>query len=145
MHSEKMKGSYIKAYVWKSFRMASRNFITIYIEILAPPHVKFRPGVKFSVSTRVEKNWCHTWVSTHDKTNIFYFISPGVKLYLQRFAAYFTKMLYGKRRFVCRLQDYIKTTMLDFINKISSMFNFKTFKIVLLTAIDSKIVAASLY
>ena len=131
MHSEKMKGSYIKAYVWKSFRMASRNFITIYIEILAPSRVKFRPGVKFSISNRVEKNWCHTWVSTHGKTNIF--------------LLHFTKMLYGKRRFVCGLQDHIKTTMLDFINKISSMFNFKTFKIVLLTAIDSKIVAASLY
>ena len=44
-----------------------------------------------------------------------------------------------------QLQDYIKTMMLDFINKRSTMFNFKTFKIVLLATINSKIVTASLY
>ena len=43
-----------------------------------------------------------------------------------------------------QLQD-IKTMMLDFINKRSKMFNFKTFKIVLLAINNSKIVAASLY
>ena len=32
-----------------------------------------------------------------------------------------------------QLQDYIKTMMLDFINKRSKTFNFKTFKVVLLT------------
>ena len=42
-----------------------------------------------------------------------------------------------------QLQDYIKTMMLDFINS-SKMFNFKTFKIVLLATINSIIVAASL-
>ena len=42
--------------------------------------MKFRPNVKFSVLTQVETS--------------FY---PGVKMYLQRFAAYFTKMFYGKR------------------------------------------------
>ena len=29
-----------------------------------------------------------------------------------------------------QLQDYIETMMLDFINKESKMFNFKTFEIV---------------
>ena len=43
-----------------------------------------------------------------------------------------------------QLQNYIKTIMLDFINKRSKMFNFKTFKIVLLATINSKIVTASL-
>ena len=43
-----------------------------------------------------------------------------------------------------QLQDYIKTMMLDFINKRSKMFNFKTFKIVLLATIYSTIVTASL-
>ena len=38
-----------------------------------------------------------------------------------------------------QLQDYIKTMMLDFIKKRSKMFNFKTFKIVLLATINSKI------
>ena len=33
-----------------------------------------------------------------------------------------------------QLQDYIKTMMLDFLSKRSKMFNFKTFKIVLLAA-----------
>ena len=36
-----------------------------------------------------------------------------------------------------QLQDYIKLMMLDFINKTSKMFNFKTFKIVLLATINS--------
>ena len=43
-----------------------------------------------------------------------------------------------------QLQDYIKTMMLDFINNRSKMYNFKTFKVVLLATINSKIVAASL-
>ena len=42
------------------------------------------------------------------------------------------------------VKDYIKTIMLDFINKRSKMFNFKTFKIVLLATINSKIVTALL-
>ena len=43
-----------------------------------------------------------------------------------------------------QLQDYIKTMMLDFINKKNKMFNLKTFEIVLLATIHSKIVTASL-
>ena len=43
-----------------------------------------------------------------------------------------------------QLEDYIKTMMLDFINKTIKMFNFKTFKIVLLATINSKIVIAPL-
>ena len=45
--------------------------------------------------------------------------------------------------FHVQLHDYIKTVMLDFINKKSKMFNFKTFKIVLLATINSIIVTAS--
>ena len=48
---------------------------------------------------------------------------PSLKLYLERFEAYFTKMFYGK---CMQLQDYIKTMMLDFVNKRSKIFNFKT-------------------
>ena len=36
-----------------------------------------------------------------------------------------------------QLQDYIKTILLDFIHKRSKMFNFKTFKIVLLATTNS--------
>ena len=43
-----------------------------------------------------------------------------------------------------QLQDYIKTKMLDFINKRSMMFSFKTFKIVLLATINLKILTVSL-
>ena len=42
-----------------------------------------------------------------------------------------------------QLQDYIETIMLDFINKRSKIFNFKTFKIAFAT-INSKIVTSSL-
>ena len=60
------------------------------------------------------------------KRNFFYFISHQVKIYLQRFAAYVTKMLY--RNVLCmQLQVCIKT-MLHFINKRSKMFDFKTFE-----------------
>ena len=37
------------------------------------------------------------------------------------------------------LQDYLKAMMLDFISKTSKMFNFKTFQIVLLATINSKL------
>ena len=60
------------------------------------------------------------------KRNFFYFISHQVKIYLQRFAAYDTKMLY--RNVLCmQLQVCIKN-MLHFINKRSKMFDFKTFE-----------------
>ena len=29
-------------------------------EVRTPSHVKFCPGLKFSISTWVENNWCHT-------------------------------------------------------------------------------------
>ena len=63
---------------------------------------------------------------------------------LQKFAAYFTKMFYGKNTFRMQLRDYIKTMMLDFIKKRSKMFNFKIFEIVSLATINSIIVTASL-
>ena len=74
-------------------------------------HMKLHHGVKFLISTRVEKNWCHTRVSTQGKTNIFLLhFTPQVKLYLQRFATYSTKMLYRKSTFHMQLQDYIQIT-----------------------------------
>ena len=44
-----------------------------------------------------------------------------------------------------QLQNYIKTVIIDFINKRSKIFNFKAFKIVLLAKANSKIMTASLY
>ena len=40
---------------------------------------------------------------------IFTSFYRGVKIYLQRFAACFTKMFYGKRTFRMKLQNYKKT------------------------------------
>ena len=60
----------------------------------------------------------------------FYFISPQDEILLQRFAAYFTKMFYGKSMYCMQLQYYTKTMILDFVNKRSKMFDFKTLKIV---------------
>ena len=46
----------------------------IFVSMLrALSHMKFHPGVKFSISTRTEKNWCQTWVSTRGETNIYSF------------------------------------------------------------------------
>ena len=77
--------------------------------------------------------------------NEYFFTSihPGVKIYLQKFAAYFTKMFFWKKMFCMQLQDYIKTMILDFINKRIKMLNFITFEIVLLATINSCIVTAS--
>ena len=112
--------------------------------VRAPTHVKFRPGVKFSISTRAEKNWCHTWASTRDETNIFLLhFTPGWKYVCKDLRRILEKCFMEKD--VCmQLQDYIKTMMLDFINKRSMMFSFKTFKIVLLATINSKILTVSL-
>ena len=65
-------------------------------------------------------------------------------MHLQRFTAHFTKLFYGKSTFRMQLQDHIKTMMLDFLKNRSKMFNFKTFKIVLLATMNSNIVTASL-
>ena len=77
--------------------------------------------------------------------NIFYFISPGGENIFANICGIFYKNVIWKKMFRMQLLDDIKTLMLDFINKISKMFNFKTFKIVLLATINSKIVASWLY
>ena len=69
---------------------------------------------------------------------------PRVKIYLKRFAVYLTKMFDGKSMVNMQLQVYTKTMMLEFIQKRSKMFNFKTFKIVWLATINSVIVTVSL-
>ena len=65
----------------------------------APPHAKFRSRLKFSISTWVEKNWCHTWFSTRGEMSIFslHFTPPGGA----KICGIFCKDVYGKRRFVC--------------------------------------------
>ena len=68
----------------------------------------------------------------------------GSWIYLQRFATYFTKMFYGKSTFHMQSQDYIKTMMLNFINKKCEIFNLKRFKIVLLATINLIIVTTLL-
>ena len=106
--------------------------------------MEFHPGVKFSISTWAEKSWCHTWDSTRGKTNISNFISPQGENIFAKICSIFYKYVLWKKTFRMQVQNYIKTIMLDFINKRSKMFNFKTFKIVLLATTNSKIVTASL-
>ena len=102
------------------------------------------PGVKFLILTWVGKNWFHTWVSTGPKGTFFYFISPRGENIFGKICGIFYKNVIRKKTFCMQLQGYIKTMMLDFINKRSKIFKFKTFKIVLLATINSKIVTASL-
>ena len=74
-------------------------------------HMKLHHGVKFLISTRVEKKLV-SHVSFNPGQNKYFFTSfhPRVKLYLQRFATYSTKMLYRKSTFHMQLQDYIQIT-----------------------------------
>ena len=107
-----------------------------YIRALrAPSHVKFRPGINFS--TRVENNWCYMWLSTRCEMNIFLLhFTLGWK-YIWKDLWHIQFFLRKKHVQKMQLQDYIKTILLDFIHKRSKMFNFKTFKIVLLATTNS--------
>ena len=67
----------------------------------------------------------------------------GVKVYLQTFEVYFAKMFYKKARFVCSYY-IVKTILLDLISNKNKMFNFQTFKVVLLATINSIFVTALL-
>ena len=60
-----------------------------------------------------------------------------MKKYLQRLARIIQKCFTEKSTSRIQLQDYINTMILDFFNKRSKMFKFKTFKIVLLATIRS--------
>ena len=61
---------------------------------------------------------------------------------MERFTGYFTKMFYGKKHVSYPVQDYIKSMIFDFSNKRRKMFNFRTFKIVVLATVNSIIVTA---
>ena len=56
----------------------------------------------------------------------------------------FYKNVLWKKNISYEVTELQKNLMLDFINKRSTMFNFKTFKIFLLATINSVIVTASL-
>ena len=92
--------------------------------------MKFCLGVKFSISTRVEENWCHTWDSTRGKTNISYFISPWGENIFAKICGIFYKNILRKTTFRIKLQDYIKTMMLDFISKRTQLAQRRCDKIV---------------
>ena len=72
-------------------------------------------------------------MSFNQGQNEYFFTSfhPGLKIYFQRFAAYFTKIFYGKNTFTGLYKNYD-----DFTNNRGKMFNFKTFQIVLLAKIN---------
>ena len=94
---------------------------------------------------RSSKNWCHTWVSTRGETNIFLLhVTSGWNYIFKDLQRILQNVLRKKHSSYMQLQDYIKTMMLNFINKRRKIFNFKTFKIVLSATINSAIVTASL-
>ena len=116
------------------------------------------PAIAFD---NIDKEHCYTWnfapgwsrlkkfgvtleFQPGAKRIFFYFISPWGESILAKICGIFYKNVLQKKTFRIQLQDYIKTMMLDFINKKSKMFNFKKFKIVILATIHSKIVTASL-
>ena len=94
-------------------------------------HVKISPrGEIFSFNPGWKK------FQPGSKRIFFTSIHAEVKIYLQRLAAFFTNILNEKSPFCMQLWVYIKTMLLDFITNRSKMFNFKTFKVVLLATID---------
>ena len=64
------------------------------------------------------------------KRILLYFISPRDETIFAKICAIFYKNASRKKTFRMQLQDYMKAMMLDFINKRSKIFNFKTFKTV---------------
>ena len=78
--------------------------------------------VKFSILARTKKIVV-TREFRHWVERIFFTsFHPGVKLYFQRFSAYFTKPFYRKSIFRLQLQDYKKAMMLNFTKKRSEVF-----------------------
>ena len=58
-------------------------------------------GEIFSFKPSWKKLMSHLSFNHGQNEHFYTSFHPGVKIYLQRFAVYFTKMFYGKRRFVC--------------------------------------------
>ena len=73
-------------------------------------HMKLHHGVKFLISTRVEKNWCHTWVSTQGKTNIFLLhFTPGWNYICKDLQHILQKCYTEKARFICSYRIIYKS------------------------------------
>lgn len=53
--------------------------------------MKLRPGVKFSISTEVEKYWCYKLLSARDEKNLFFLLLPLVKIKTVKVKAFRTK------------------------------------------------------
>ena len=81
-------------YLWWNFTPG-----WFHLGLRAPSHVKFHLG---KISTRVEKNWCHTWVSTRGKRNSFLLhFTPGWKYVCKNLRHILQKCYTEKVLFVC--------------------------------------------
>ena len=105
----------------------------IRLRVRALSHGKFRPGWNFQFQPGLKKVRVTLEFQPGVNECFFTLFHPRVKMYLQKICSIFYKNFLLKKTFRMQLQDYIKTMMLDFINKRSKTFNFKTFKVVLLT------------
>ena len=80
---------------------------------------QFQPGLKKLVSH----------VSFNPGRNEYFLLHfiPGWKMFAKICSIFYKNVLW-ENTFLMQLQDYIKTMMVEFINKRSKMFNFKTLK-----------------
>ena len=94
----------------------------------APEHrhaKNFAPGWYFQFQPGLKKIGVTREFQPEAKQIFFYFISPQGKNIFAKICGIFYKNVLQKETFRMQLQEYIKTMMLDFINKRSEMFNFK--------------------
>ena len=126
------------------YHMSVKTAYTKYTNIEHCHTWNFAPGWNFQNQPRLKKICVTLEFQPGAKLIYFYFISIRGENIFAKICSTFYENVLRKKTFRMQLQDYIKTMMLDFINKRNKMFNFKTFKIVLLATINSKIVTASL-
>ena len=85
----------------------------------------FAPGWNFQFQPGLKKLVSHVSFNPGQSEYFLLYSSRGENV-LAKICSKFYKNVLWKNTFRMQLQDYIKTMMLEFINKRSKMFNFKT-------------------
>ena len=129
----------------KSPAITAISFSPNYLTTLHCHMWNFAPVWNFQFQPRLKKIGITLEFQPEVKWIFFYFISPLGENIFAKICDIFYKNAIWKKTFHMQLQNYIKTVIIDFINKRSKIFNFKAFKIVLLAKANSKIMTASLY
>ena len=104
----------------------------------------FTPGWNFKFQPGFKKIGITHEFQPVVKRIYFYFVLPWSENIFAKICGIFYKNVLRKKSISYAVTELQKNLMLDFINMRSTMFNFKTFKIVLLATINSVIVTASL-